>query len=262
MAPDPNTSKNGYFIQSIEAAAKVAECFTDTGKHVMSLVEISAHTGYTKNRVFRIISTLTDMGYMLRDDSGSGYSLGAGFLPLGEHVRNRANLRERAIPFLDEMVKKTNDAGHLYTTLGDEMVCVVNRIGNFTLQASGPVGERIPLHIGPAKVILAYRNEAEIEAYLSSVDIIPYTDATVTDRVELLSQLKVIRGQGFCADHEEFEDGCHAYSAPVRDIRGVPIGALALAVPTIRNTAEKEQEVVDLVVAASRQVSAQLGFVE
>jgi len=260
MPAESPDKKNDYFIQSVEAACKVAESFLISGDHVMALGEISTITGYTKNRVFRIISTLTDLGYMFKEDNGMGYSLGAGTLLLGEHVRNRSNLREKAAPFLDEMVKATNDAAHLYTTLGKDLVCVVTRIGSYMVQASGHVGERIPIHIGPAKVILANRPEAEIEDYLNQVEIVPFTEATVTDKEDLRAEIRVIREQGYCVDHEEFEEGCHAYSAPVCNLTGDPIAALILAVPTIRHSEEKEQEAINLSVSAARQLSAQLGF--
>jgi DNA-binding IclR family transcriptional regulator len=260
MPSKPSGKNNEYFIQSIEAASKVAESFLISGKQVMPLREIIAITGFTKNRVFRIISTLTDLGYLFKEDNGAGYSLGAKFLLLGEHVRDRSNLRQKADPFLEEMVRETNDAAHLYTTLGKDMVCVTNRIGSHMVQAAGHIGEHIPIHIGPAKVILAYKPEDEIDQYLAQVEITPYTTATVTDKNLLRAELKQIRSQGYCVDHEEFEEGCHAFSAPVRDLSGDPVGALLLAVPAIRHSEEKERQVIELTHAAAKKLSAQLGF--
>jgi DNA-binding IclR family transcriptional regulator len=238
----------------------VAESFLISGKQVMPLREIIAITGFTKNRVFRIISTLTDLGYLFKEDNGAGYSLGAKFLLLGEHVRDRSNLRQKAAPFLEELVRETNDAAHLYTTLGKDLVCVTNRIGSHMVQAAGHIGEHIPIHIGPAKVILAYKPESEIDQYLAQVKITPFTEATVTDKKMLRTELKAIRSQGYCVDHEEFEDGCHAFSAPVRDLSGEPIGALLLAVPTIRHSKDKERQAIQLVSSAAKKLSGQLGF--
>lgn len=249
-----------YSIQSVEAALKVAESFLVSGKQILALREIIAITGFTKNRVFRILSTLTDLGYLFKEDNGAGYSLGAKFLLLGEHVRDRSNLRQKAAPFLDEMVEATNDAAHLYTTLGRDLVCIVNRIGSYMVQAAGQIGEHIPIHIGPAKVILANQPDEDIDQYLAQVEITPFTEATVTDKGVLREELKVIREQGYCVDHEEFEEGCHAFSAPVRDLSGDPIGALLLAVPTMRHSEEKEQQAIHLTSSAARELSAQLGF--
>jgi DNA-binding IclR family transcriptional regulator len=251
---------NEYFIQSIDAATKVAESFLISGKEVLTLREMIEITGFTKNRVFRIISTLTDLGYLYREENGTGYSLGAKFLLLGEQVRNRSNLREMAAPFLEDMVEATNDAAHLYTTMGNDLVCILHRIGSYMVQAAGHVGEHIPIHIGPAKVILANKSEEEIHQYLAQIEITPFTDATVTDKDVLREELEVIRAQGYCVDHEEFEEGCHAFSAAVRDLVGDPIGAFVLAVPTIRHSEEKEHQVIQLTSTAAKDLSAQLGF--
>ena len=259
--PMPKPSRNDeYFIQSVEAACKVAESFLVSGRQTMTLGEICAATGYTKNRVFRIASTLTDLGYMLKEENGAGYSLGANYLLLGEHVRNRSNLRQKAAPYLDEMVSATNDAAHLYVTIGDDLVCVVNRIGSFMVQAAGQIGEHIPIHIGPAKVILANQPEAQRESYLAQVEIEPFTDATVSDKDLLREQLHIIRDQGYCIDHEEFEDGCHAFSAPIFDLAGTPIAALIMAVPTVRLTPGREAQVIQLTSSAARQLSSQFGY--
>ena len=128
------------------------------------------------------------------------------------------------------------------------------------VQAAGHIGERIPIHIGPAKVILANKSDAEIERYLSKVEIEPFTNATVSDKDLLREQLRRIRDQGHCIDHEEFEDGCHAYSAPLFDLTGSPVAALVMAVPSVRLTPKREAQVIQLTSSAARQLSAQMGY--
>jgi DNA-binding IclR family transcriptional regulator len=249
-----------YFIKSVAAALRVAESFLNVEEAKLELSEISRMTGYNNNRVFRVLSTLADLGYIWKHDDGTGYSLGAGFLALGERVRGYADLQDLGQPYLTEMVETTQDAAHLYALLGKELVCVERRVGSYMVQAAGPIGERIPLHIGPAKIVLANMAATEIASYLSSVRLEPFTENTVTDREALETQLALMKSQGYWVDHEEFEIGCHAVASAVRDHRGRPIGAIVLAIPNARHSAERERQAVHLTLRAAEMLSRQLGF--
>jgi DNA-binding IclR family transcriptional regulator len=259
-AGEPAGEGSRYFIQSVEATLKVAECFLESGEPALELREISGMTGYNKNRVFRILSTLVDLGYVWKREDGTGYSLGAGFLLLGERVRDHANLRDLGEPYLIEMVEATNDAAHIYALLGQELVCIEHRVGSYMVQAAGLIGERIPLHVGPAKVVLASMNEDEIAAYLSGVTLEPFTEKTVIDREALGEQLALIKSQGYWVDHEEFEIGCHAVATAVRDHRGRPTAACILAIPSARYSLDRETRAIQLTSRAASELSGQLGF--
>lgn len=249
-----------YFIQSVEAALKVAECFLQSEAPRLELGEISRMSGYNRNRVFRVLSTLADLGYVWKHEDGTGYSLGAGFLPLGERVRNHAKLRDLGAPHLIEMVEATEDAAHIYALLANELVCIEHRVGSYMVQAAGQIGERIPIHIGPAKVALASLSESEISDYLARVHLDPLTEKTVTDRASLQAQLALIQTQGYWVDHEEFEIGCHAVAAAIKDHRGRPVGAYILAIPSARYFADREARAVQLTLSAAGRLSEQLGF--
>lgn len=249
-----------YFIKSVEAALRVAESFLRVEEPRLELSEISRMTGYNVNRVFRVLSTLADLGYIWKHEDGTGYSLGAGFLALGERVRGWADLQDLGQPYLTEMVEATQDAAHVYSLLGKELVCVERRVGSYMVQAAGPVGERIPLHIGPAKIALAAMPANEIVSYLSSVRLEPFTENTVTDRHALEAQLAQMKSQGYWVDHEEFEIGCHAVASAVCDHRGQPIGAFVLAIPSARYSTEREERAVRLTLSAAEMLSRQFGF--
>ena len=85
-------------IRSLEATLDVLEGFLAPGGDYRGVTELSRMTGMQKNRVWRILTTLARRGYVLQDEETQKYSLGPGFLILGEAFRNRLDLRRAAAP--------------------------------------------------------------------------------------------------------------------------------------------------------------------
>jgi DNA-binding IclR family transcriptional regulator len=77
-------AQSEYSISALEAALDVAESFLTPNGTIRGVSEISRQTGLHKNRVFRILSTLSNRGYIEQDQVTQKYRLGSGFLVLGE----------------------------------------------------------------------------------------------------------------------------------------------------------------------------------
>lgn len=65
------------------------------------------------------------------------------------------------------------------------------------------------------KSILAHLPEAELSDYLRQVELVRYTDTTITDEAALRAELAEIRRNGIALDREEHTGGTACLGAPI-----------------------------------------------
>ena len=123
-----------------------------------------------------------------------------------------------------------------------------------TLQYSIPVGRRTPLHCtAGGKALLASLPAEELDRYFVENTLTRFTPDTVSDRGALLADLERIRERGFAKSTDEYVPGISAIAVAVHE-DGVAIGAVSVAVPTSRFSADVEAAVV----ASTRRTAALL----
>jgi len=133
---------------------------------------------------------------------------------------------------------------------------------DMTVRVVPRVGSRLPAYCTAAgKIQIAYMSDEELENYLPTKELKRYTDNTITDRDLLKKQLKIIAEQGYALDNEELDIGVRCVSAPIRDYTRRIIGAVSISGPSMRFPDERvDKELIPLVIKASEEISAKLGF--
>ena len=101
------------------------------------------------------------------------------------------------------------------------------------------------------KVLLAQLSDAELEAYLRSIELIPYTGSTVVDRDRLLAEIADIRRTGVGRAFGEYAAGVIAIAVALPRSGATP-GAINVAVPESRYNAELDRAIVAQLQAACR----------
>jgi DNA-binding IclR family transcriptional regulator len=108
-------------------------------------------------------------------------------------------------------------------------------------------------------VTLAYLPEDQARTLLPAT-LRPVTNHTLTARGDLWRELAAIRARGYSVADETLEVGLVAIAAPVFDHDGRAVGAISIAGPKLRVTAECIPAIGERVAAAAARVSAQLGY--
>ena len=85
------------------------------------------------------------------------------------------------------------------------------------------------------------------------------TPKTITSPATLRADLQRARGAGYAMDDEEHAVGLRCNAAPVLDETGTVVAAVSRSGPLARIGDERVAALSDLVVAAARAVSAELG---
>lgn len=180
--------------------------------------------------VHRLVHELEEHSALVRGWDGD-YEIGSKIWRLGILASVHTDLREVALPYMEDIYEQCN--GAVQIAVLDGLRClVVDRIaGSRTLAVLSKPGSRLPLHAtGVGKVLLAFGTKDLQEAVLNSLD--RFTEQTVVDPEKLSSQLQAIEAQGFARTNEELAEGATSLAVPLRGKGGRVIAALGVVLPS------------------------------
>lgn len=253
---------NSYSIDVLDVALDVIEELAYSGKETKRPSEIATKLGINRTRVYRILRSLSERGYVDMDASGQGYTLGLKFLEIGTKIREQIDLRLLARPILLQLAQTTGDVAHLLVRYRQEAICIDFFQGENRLQVSGILGHTFPLHIGASpKILLAYLPREKQLTILDNTQLVQFTPNTITDRDRLLVRLDQIRTQGYEVDEEDYEIGTVGVGAPIFDHSGEIVAGVTVTIPSIRYSNERRQGLVELVCEAAAQISERMGYI-
>jgi IclR family transcriptional regulator, pca regulon regulatory protein len=99
------------------------------------------------------------------------------------------------------------------------------------------VGTRFPAHAtSMGRVLLAGLTDPELDAFLQTAELRPFTAATVTDHGRLRQEIARVRRQGWALVDQELEDGLRSVAVPLRSPAGQVVAAINLSTHASRRT--------------------------
>ncbi|MFF7069485.1 IclR family transcriptional regulator [Streptomyces pseudovenezuelae] len=214
----------------LDRAAGILDCFIPSGE-VFRLSELSVRSGLPKPTVHRLAADLVRLGWLER--SGPHYRLGAKLFELGSLVPHRLDLREAALPFLQDLFEATRETVHLGVREGLEIVYLERIHGHEALRLPSRIGGSLPLSCtGVGKALLAFSGP-ELTEELLSQPLPSLTPHSITDPARLRTALEKTQVSGLAYEEQEAALGVSCIAAPVFD-GGTAVAALSVAVPRDR----------------------------
>ena len=251
-------NKSIYFVQSVDRAMDILECFTFKNKE-RTLPEIVQQTGLNRTTVIRLLSHLTSRAYLMYNDRDRTYQLGIKLLELGGVALSSVSLRKIAAPHLTRL---RNDLGHtilLGVRMDDNLVYIDKRDGKGVMVSPSEIGRIRPLHFGMlGMVLMAQLPRQEQEALLKKDPLKPYTRKSITDNETFLKVLSEIKEKGYYIGREDVFEGVGGISAPIRDFRGDVVAALGFTM--MLSMFNRPEETLEKVKETVLAISKDLGY--
>lgn len=233
-------------LRTLERGLDILDLYGQ-GTLKLSLSEIAEKINLTPSTTSRLLHTLNLRGYVSRDEETKKFSIGPQALRFSVSSLRTFDLRKIAAPFLQSLHQKHNESVSLYILLDGHRVCIDRLETTHALRHVVNVGDRLPLLRGASgKVLLAWLAEDERKK-------IPAADAVPA------KELEKIRNQGYAISLGERDQGVSAISAPIFDVSGRLLCALAVAGPIVRLNPAVLAAMAPDVVDTARKVSAALG---
>jgi DNA-binding IclR family transcriptional regulator len=211
--------------------------------------------------VFRLLKTLEEYGYVVRDRSSKRYSLGLGIWEVGRKAVGRLGLTDLARPVLKWLTDVTGETSYLAVVRGTDTIYVDVVEGSEPLRVYAEPGFRVPLYLtASGRAILAFSGpELFREVLLAGMKRL--TPTTITNARALEERLEEIRRTGLSVNRGERRTDISAVAAPIFDRTGDCIAAIGVSGPSSRFTDERRARIAESVRKAAEEISTKRGHV-
>jgi len=213
----------------------------------------------TRSNVHRLLSTLQELGY-IEKTADSRYRLTFKLFSLGNTVFLSNNLPDTAHPYMARLADKSQENVNLAVMFEQKLLYIDKIESPHYLKLDQPVGRTDPLHCTAlGKILLSGLSDPELQTYLKSTRLLPYTKKTITDPEVLLGVIRNVRKQGYATDFEELGEGIHCIAAPIRDHTHKVIAAISISGPALRLKEQKMEELIGSLIDTCKEISKKLG---
>ncbi len=248
----------GALVQSVDRAVTILELLARNGE--AGITEIAGELGVHKSTAFRLVGVLEQRGLVEQLGERGKYAIGFGVVRLAGAASERMDLPRLGRPFCDTLASELGETVNLAIRDNDVALNVSQARGTASVTAHNWVGQRTPLHAtSSGKVLLAYADPAE-RSELLRLPMERYTTRTVVEPEKLSSDLDAVLDSGYATSYEELELGLNAAAVPVLAHDGAVVAALSASGPSYRLSRKRIPSVIDAMLKAAEELSAQLGY--
>lgn len=248
-----------YNIPSVNKVDEILDYLAEHGES--TLTQIYVDLGFPKSSTYKLLKTLENLRYTRYHPATQTYLLGMKLLELGSKASDQIDITSIATPILKDLSLKVNRLCHLGVLDGDHVVYVIKTSTNELIKIGTWVGRRIGVHCtAMGKVLMAWKDEEEIDRFLKEVELERMTPNTIMDKERLRESLVEVKRNGWSLDDEESTKMVRAVGAPVRDQSGEVCAGLSICTLTEIDNLIELLALKDTAIKAANKISAELGW--
>lgn len=262
MSSAPQRTSSPKLIASVQRAVDILNLFNYT-RIELGTTAIARELGLAKSTVSGLVQTLEWTGLLERNLDTRKYRLGYKLAEYAGILLNQTDLRQLAMPHLEELLEWCNESVNLAVPHKSHMIYIERLYGTNALGIRSEIGKREPVHsTALGKAILANSSPIEVQDLLKEIEFIPRTPKTIENPESLIDNLALTFQQGYALDNEENEIGGRCVAASILDHRSEPVAAISISAPIQRLPMERVPEYGEKVIEAARAISKRLGYVD
>lgn len=240
---------------TLSKGLSILENLADTAKG-KGVTELSKELGLTKSNTFRLLQTLTTLGYVQHRPDKT-YAATLKTWRIGRALVENLNLRELAGPEMSYLSQETGETVYLAVREGLSVVYIDKIDSQKPIRSWNAIGGTAPLHcVGTGKALLA-AEYPKLKDRLA-VGLSKHTDRTLTSIEALEADVALTTKRGFAYDTGEFRDRILSFGVTIALPGGEPVGALGISLPDVNLPEDGVEVFGSLLVHAARSVSAKL----
>jgi IclR family acetate operon transcriptional repressor len=224
----------------------------------LGLKEITQNTAIAKSTVFRILNTLVQIGYVIRDVNRN-YRISP---MLGRLVNEESiyeELRRLALPLMLELRDKFGETVNLGVQEFDKVTYIEVVPSEFALRLQESRGASVPAHASAlGKAILAFSPQDQVEQLVRHHQLELLTPNTIIRPDELLAEIKRVRTAGIAFDRGEGSLLAICIGTPILDAQGNAVAAMSISGPASRFNPKRGSPVITSLLKATTELSRAL----
>ncbi len=259
-APVDSATQNlqRYVIPNLRNACEIMKLL-GTSTDGFKAADIARLLKIPVTTTLRIMATLQLEGFVRKMDGR--FELGPVLIPLGNASLAGTEIREAAIPILQELTANTVETSHLAIPCDERALIVAVQDSPHPLRAASRPGYLAELHCSSTgKLFLAFLYASRTAELMEKNKPIRRTAHTLTTLAEIKREVELTRKRGFSLDNEEYHVGVRCLASPVFGSDGIVVAAIGITAATVRFPKERIPEFADVVTAAATKLSRSLGY--
>lgn len=220
--------------------------------------EISNHLDMPRSTTYRYLASLRANALIVQDGRGT-FSLGPRLLQMAQVARISNPVVAAATQKMQELAARFEENVVLNERVGNEIVSLdrIDSPQHIVLKSTRTHLLPWPA-TGSAKVLLAFAAPPEYEELAAALVPTAYTGHTIDTMDKLLKHLEGVRKAGYATSDEERDPDVWGASVPLFQ-GGSCCHALSVVGPKFRMSPQRRKAIIEALLQASREISAQLG---
>jgi len=252
--------QKNYLSGSIKKALSVMECVGKSTKPLKAS-EVSNLTKLERATSFRILTYLTSLGYLFKDNSTNLYSLGHKIFEYGDKSDFLKSLTTLCLDSIRHLSIETQHITYLAVLEGPHVV-YCDKVDPSGDSAPRAFRMRLDAHsCALGKAMLAHKSYDELKEIYKSYSLHKHTSNTITSFDKLYNELRKIKNTGYSVNEAETFNYVYGIGAAIIDSQKRAIAAISISgtkgsinIKTIPVLAKK-------VLETSRKISSKLSNV-
>jgi IclR family transcriptional regulator, acetate operon repressor len=245
-------------MRTVRKALNLLDVFSETASE-FGLSELARNVGYDKATTQRMLAALTDHGMLEQHPQTKKYRLGAELLRLARVREATFPISEIVEPTLKKLAQQTGETAHFSLASGSHLATLGIADSPRANRINIEKGERLPLHCtGSGIAFLAFSPDSLVNEILNQPLEAP-SDKTVTDPKRIRQYIAAAKKTAIGTIDEGYEAEVVGYGAPIFDWTGFASGAVAVALPSSRNSPQYAREIKSAVRKAAVEITRGFG---
>ena len=220
--------KKNYLSGSIKKALSIMECVGKSTKPLKAS-EVSNLTKLERATSFRILTYLTSLGYLFKDNSTNLYSLGHKIFEYGDKSDFLKSLTTLCLDSIRQLSIETQHITYLAVLEGPHVV-YCDKVDPAGDSAPRAFRMRLDAHsCSLGKAMLAHKSYDELKEIYKSYSLHKHTSNTITSLDKLYNELRKIKNTGYSVNEAETFDYVYGIGAAIIDTQKRAIAAISIS---------------------------------
>ncbi len=213
----------------LQRAVRILEVF-DSNNVAVSVSDIAERAGLPLSTASRLIDELVEHG-LLRRDSQRRVRIGIRLWELASRASPMRNLRDAAMPFLEDLHSVVGHHVQVGVLDGDDVLFIERLSAPGAVINVTRIAGRLPIHASSSGLVLLANSPYAMQERITNGHLEVFTEHTIGDGAQLRATLVDIRRNGYalCAGHIHHD--ATGIAVPIRDSGERVVGALSAIVP-------------------------------
>ena len=263
--PQKTIEKPAYLLESVDNALRLLQMLRDVG--AVRLKQAAAELDIAPSTAHRLLAMLVYRGFAVQDEKRTyhpGPAMGAGPAERGW----TREFTDRCRPHLEALAAVCGETVNLVLRTGTQVRFLASVESDAMLRVGDRQGQVLPAELvsGGRSLLAELPDDMLQRLYLKTPrdDELGATDRRLGPAQfdEFLRELNGVRRAGFAVNVEQTEEGVAAFGVNIHNHAGRPIGAITVAVPTIRYQRHARGPLVAQMKRAVREMEVDVADIE